>query len=113
MAKIDLEFQELSDALPAGSLIEEADDIKISVKSVTGDSYSGLSSLGVIEFLYKIRTACGVAQETANATLPDGEKLDSFPPFSFSPPANGFSQVTQTQTVLIPLDPSTIQGTNI
>lgn len=111
--KSDLNFDELNDALGGSAISFAGDDISISVKAITGDTYSALTDEGVIEFLYKFRSACSVAQNTANAVLADGEKLDSFPGFSFSPPNNGNVSVTQTQTFSIPLDTSTVQGTNV
>ena len=112
-AKIDLTFEEINTALGVTVFSASGSDIMMSVGTLTGDTYTGLTDEGIIEMLYKIRSACSTAQETVNETLADGEKLDSFPGFSFSPPADGYVTVTQSQTVRIPLDTATVIGTNI
>lgn len=111
--KTDLTFDELNTALGGSAISFAGSDITISVSAITSDSYSALTDEGVIEFLYKFRKACSEAQEVANATLSPGEKLDSFPGFSFSPPNNNEVQVTQSHTFKIPLDTSTVVGTNV
>lgn len=111
--KQDLTFDELNTALGGGAITFDTDDIKISVKAITGDTYAGMTDEGVLEMLYKLRSACSDAQETANAALADGEKLDSFPGFSFSPPVDGYVSVTQSHTVRIPLNSATVVGTNV
>lgn len=111
--KTDLTFDELNTALGGSAISHSTDDILISVKAITGDTYAGLTDEGVLEALYKIRSACSAAQATANELLASGERLDSFPGFSFSPPANGFVTVTQSHTVRIPLDSATVIGTNV
>ena len=113
MAKTDLTFDELNTALGGAAITQSGDDITISVKTVTGDTKDALTNEGVIEFLYKLRSACGIAQDTANVSEVAGDQLDSFPPFSFSPPADGYVVATQSQTVRIPLDTATVMGTNI
>ncbi len=111
-AKTDLTFEELNTALGATVFSLSGSDIVMSVSALTGDTYAALTDEGVIEALYKLRSACGTAQDTANEALAAGEQLDSFPGFSFSPPADGYVTVTQTQTVRIPLDTATVIGTN-
>lgn len=114
MAKTDLTFEELNAALGGEAITQTGSDILISVQAVTGDSYDAIMSPGVVEFMYKLRSACGTAQNDANAELPDGETgLDSFPGFSFSPPADGYVTVSQSQTVRIPLDSATVIGTSV
>ncbi|MEL7406334.1 MAG: hypothetical protein AAFN00_05150 [Cyanobacteria bacterium J06558_2] len=114
MAKTDLTFTELDTALGGGALTLERDDIKISVKAITRDTYDNLSNEGVVEFIYKLRAACTTAQDVANAALPDGEEaLSSFPAFTFSPPADGLVTVTQSQTVQIPLNTQSVIGTSV
>lgn len=114
MAKTDLTFDELNDALGGAAVTLNGTDLMISVKAITGDNYGAITDEGVIEFMYKLRSACTQAQEVGNAALPDGEEgLDSFPGFSFSPPANGYVTVSQSQTVRIPLDSATVIGTSV
>ena len=111
--KQDLTFDELNTALGGNAISINGNDIVISMSAVTGDTYTALTDEGVIEALYKIRSACSTAQDSANELLPEGEKLDSFPGFSFSPPANGLVTVTQSHTVQIPIDTATVIGTNV
>jgi len=111
--KQDLTFDEMNTALGGSAISVSGTDVLISVSAITGDAYSALTDEGVIEFLYKFRSACTSAQEVANATLADGEKLDSFPGFSFSPPNNNEVRVTQSHIFKIPLDTSTVTGTNV
>ncbi len=114
--KIDLTFSELLAELPAGSITydDPNDDIKISTKAITGDTYAALTDEGVIELLYKIRVACGKAQTTVNADLDPGDApLTTFLPFVYNAPnAAGNVIVNQVQTVRIPLSDSTVKGTN-
>ncbi len=110
--KTDLTFEELNTALGGTAISHSGNDITISVRAITGDDYTELGNEGVLEFMYKLRQYAGVAQNTANELLADGDRLDSFPGFSFSPPVDGASQVTQTQTFNIPLDTSRVNGLN-
>lgn len=115
MSKTDLTFAELNDALGGEAISFDSEnlDIKISIRVITGDTYNNLSNEGVLEALYKIRSACTTAQNTANETLDAGDRLNSFPSFSFSPPSDGFVTVTQSHTVRIPLDTAQVVGTNV
>lgn len=110
--KTDLTFAELNTALGGSAITHSGSDVTISVAAITGDSYTDIDSEGVLEFLFKLRQYAGVAQETVNESLAEGDRLDSFPGFSFSPPVDGASQVTQTQTFNIPLDTSRVNGLN-
>ncbi len=111
--KTDLTFEELNAALGVDAFSLSGNDIVVSVSAITGDNYAAISDEGTIEFLYKLRSACTTAQETANEALAAGEQLDSFPGFSYSPPAEGYVTVTQSHTVQIPLDTATVKGTNV
>lgn len=111
-AKIDLTFDELNNALGGAAISHSGDDILISVKAVTGDDKGALTNDGVIECMYKLTEACADAQNLANETLENGDKLNSFTGGSFSPPADGFVVVTRSQTVRIPLNTATVVGTN-
>lgn len=113
MAKTDLTFDELNVALGGAAITQSGDDITISVKAVTGDTKTALTDEGVIEAIYKLSVACAAAQNLANETLEVGERLNTFTGGSFSPPADGYVAVTQSQTVQIPLDSATVVGTNI
>ncbi|WP_036488030.1 hypothetical protein [Myxosarcina sp. GI1] len=111
--KEDLTFEELNTALGVDAFSLSGSDIVVSVSAITGDTYTALTDEGTIEFLYKLRSACTTAQDTANEGLTAGEQLDSFPGFSYSPPADGYVTVTQSHTVQIPLDTATVKGTNV
>jgi len=113
MPKTDLTFEELNTALGGSAITHSDDDITISVKAITGDTYDAITKEGVLEALYKIRSACSTAQNTANETLDAGDRLNSFPAVSFSPPADGFVTVTQSHTVRLPIDSATVIGTNV
>ena len=115
MAKTDLTFEELNNALGGNAIVFAGNnnDILISVKAVTGDDKDALANDGVIETIYKLTEACAKAQDTANESLPSGERLNSFNGGSFSPPADGYVTVTQSQTVQIPLNTATVVGTNV
>ncbi len=111
--KTDLTFEELNTELGAAVFSLSGSDIVMSVSALTGDTFAALTDNGILEMLYKLRSACGNAQVTVNNGLAAGEALDSFPGFSFSPPADGYVIVTQAHTVRIPLDSTTVVGTNV
>jgi hypothetical protein len=114
VAKTDLTFDELNTALGGSAISFAGGVITISVNAVTGDTYAALSDTGVLELLFKIRKACGVAQDAANETQVDGEKLAAFPRFSYSPPTpDGFVSVIQSHSVLLPLADATVVGPNL
>ncbi len=114
MSKTDLTFEELNAALGSGAIVydQATNDVLISVKAITGKQYSDLSNDGVISFVFKVRSACSIAQNEANKNLEDGEKLTSFPSFNFNTPINGYSEVTQTQSMRIPLATQEVIGKN-
>lgn len=117
----DLTFEQLNDAAIADSNIGEAifayagGILSLDIGKLTGDTFTGLTDEGFMEFMYKIRKLAGEAQivvNTAIATTPD-EELTSFPSFSFGfPSEEGLVDVTQTTTYQIPLGINTIVGTN-
>lgn len=116
-ARTDLTWQELQTELTA---LGYADVVTISggkvvldVSVVVGETVDGLSDMGVVEFLYKIRQAAGNAQATVNEDLAADEQLTSFPAFSYSAPTtDGFVGVTHVSSYLIPLNLNNIFGTN-
>ncbi|OLP18083.1 hypothetical protein BST81_13745 [Leptolyngbya sp. 'hensonii'] len=112
-AKTDLTWQELQDELPANSITVSGGKVVIDVGVLTGDTVDALTDTGVLEFLYKIREAAGLAQETVNETQVDGEKLDSFPGFTFSPVIDGYVEVSQTSSFKLPVNTAVIVGPNI
>lgn len=117
----DLTFEAINNAAIADSSIGQAifsitgDTISLNVKTLTGDSFSGLTDEGVLEFMYKLRKLCSDAQATVNelvATDPS-EELNSFPPFTFGiPSADGLVEVSQVQSMFIPLASNSVKGIN-
>lgn len=74
----DLTFQQLSDALPAGSISAAANTVTVNLGLVTGDSYATITSTGVVEALSKLLRAAQLAQATANETALAGQALAAF-----------------------------------
>src|SRR6476620_5637581 len=106
----DLAFSELAAALPAGAVTFTGGEILVHVGVITGDTYTALTDLGVVEFMYKIRSACTDAQTTSNATLDAGEAaLAAFPNFAYGiPTAAGEVPVTQITAITLPLNTGTV-----
>jgi len=81
--KEDLTFTELNTALGGTALTFDTpnSDITISLKAITGDSYTALTNTGVLKAIKKLREGGFTAQETANEAIPDEEEqLTSFGP---------------------------------
>lgn len=70
-----------------------------------GDSFTDIDNKGVVEFMFKIRKLVGEAQTLVNNSFAtnSSENLSSFPAYSYSLPINELVEVTQVQTVLLPL----------
>ncbi len=111
-AKTDLTWDELNIALGGAAVTLAGGVLTISVNAVTGDTYAALTEEGVLEFMYKLRSACGNAQTTANESLETGEQLASFPPYAFGPLVDEEVSVTQLQTIALRLDTSKAFGIN-
>jgi hypothetical protein len=109
----DITFEQLNTALGANAITFAAGKLTIDTALVTGDTYSAVTNAGVLELMYKLRAACGVAQNTINATETDGSKLDAFPSFSYSPPVDGYVTVTQIQKSKLPINTSVVIGNQI
>lgn len=112
--KDDLTFAELAAELPAGALTFAAGDVTLSLSTVTGDVYAGLTDPGVVEAIYKILRGAARAQITANDLLDPAAgdiELGAFPQSAFSiPDENGEVSVTQRVLVNIPLNDATVKG---
>ena len=112
-AKTDLNFDELNAALGVEAFYSSGEDVVLSVSALTGNTFTALTDEGVIKLIYKLRSACSKAQDTANEGLEPGQELLTFSGFSFSAPdVNGYVTVTQSHTVRIPLDTNNVQGRN-
>lgn len=114
MALNDLTWAQLQAAVSTPDFVTWTSDDGIILKPslLTGDSYSGLTSEGLIEFMYKLHLACSAAQSSLNSGLAIGERLSSFPAFSASAPVSGYVTVTQQIISRIPLNPNSVIGTN-
>lgn len=113
MATIDdLTFQQLANALPTGTITFANGSPIINVKTMTGDTYTDLNATGVIEALYKLREACGSAQNTVNGALTEADiPLNAFPDYSYGAPTlQGKVPVIQETQVFLAIDASNIKG---
>ena len=115
--KTDLTWAELNTALIANgysnAVVVSNGKVIIDIGVLVGESIDALTDGGVCETLYKLRDAAGVAHTTANTSLPTGEKLLSFPGYSYSSPdAAGEEGVTQVSNFTIPLNFNQILGSN-
>jgi hypothetical protein len=115
--KQDLTFTELNTALGGAAITLDApnSDILISVKAITGNSYTALTNTGVLKATKKIRESAYNAQETANKSIPDeAEHLTTY-----SPPTNqGYSSgeggvvFSFTETYINHIDFNVVTGSN-
>lgn len=108
----DLTLTLLAAKLPANAFTETADDVTISVKTITGDANVQLTSESVAEFLSKMLTAAADAEDDYN-TANQGNQINSYASPNLGVPvsdgAGGFtSNRTHTLTVVAPLDLSGI-----
>lgn len=89
-------------------------DILLSVKAITGDTYTGLTDAAFVEFIWKLREFAAEAQATVNDGKPAADQLISFPArtagvfdtASYSQPLTG------TIRVEIKADPNNVVGSN-
>jgi hypothetical protein len=115
----DLTWQQLSDALPAGSITYDATaGIRIHPSVLTGDAYNGLTATGVIEAIAKLLNGCAKAQATINASSAIGSRLNAFAQPAIGVPTadsnnNYFATVTYTLQTRNPLDLNTVLGPQI
>lgn len=108
----DLTFAQLNEASLADPMIADeifafsGDTIYLDLKKLTGDTFSGINDNGVVEFMFKLRNIAEKAQNLVNNLLATNasENLTSFPPYTYGLPSNdGLIEVTQIQTVLLPI----------
>lgn len=109
----DLTFAQLDAALGGNVITLTGGALTINVNALTGDTYTAIDNTGVLELMYKLRTACGVAQESVNNVTTSGETLSAFPTVTFSNIVNGIVSVTQSQSFKLPLDNSTVIGRSV
>lgn len=116
----DLTWQQLQNAIAVPNAITydpQTDDIKISVKALTGDTFNGLFDARVIEFASKLLSACRNAQTQANSNAVAGSRLNAFQAPQFGVPfqQNGefYALITHTMTAQAPVSFDEIQGTQI
>jgi hypothetical protein len=113
----DLTFQQLQDAIgSAGAISYDATEgIRIKIAAITGDTYTGLTSTGVIEALSKLLAAAYKAQVTVNASAPIGARLNAFSQPALGIPtgdANGnyYTVATYTMQSQSPIDLNSVVG---
>jgi len=122
----DLTFDQLSDALPADSVLAIAAGgavanagLYLNVSAITGDAITDLADEGVIETLLKLIQAGAKAQTTINATAGPGSRLNAFPATTYGAPildeASGtyFSTVSGTVIGRAPLSIDSLVGPQI
>lgn len=115
--KEDLTFTELNTALGGTAITLDApnSDILISVKAITGDSYTALTNAGVLKILKKLREGAYDAQETANeAITEETEQLRTFgPPVNLGYVAAENGVVTRLQEDYVnPVNFNVVTGSN-
>ncbi|MCU0534227.1 MAG: hypothetical protein MUD14_10070 [Hydrococcus sp. Prado102] len=108
----DLTFQQLAEALPAGSMTFANGTITLDIEKVTGEDYASLNVGGVVKFLYRLRAAAGSAQNTVNGALTGADvPLDAFPEFSFGQTDTlGNVPVSQVTQVYLSINPNKVRG---
>jgi len=122
----DLTFDQLSDALPADSVLALAAGaavanagVYLNVSAITGDAITALADDGVIETLLKLIQAGSKAQTTINATAAAGSRLNAFPATTYGAPilddatGNYFSTVSGTVIGRAPLSIDSLVGPQI
>jgi hypothetical protein len=112
----DLKWAEINAESPSDIASFNTDDIVISLKNLTGDTYSSLDDEGVCEALYKLSDLIRKAQSTKNtANSPvAGEALNVISPFTFvGPDENGTVFVTATTRFTAQLNANNAKGQNI
>ena len=83
----DLTWNDLASKLASGAIfVDTTKGLCISASLVTGDAIAALTAEGVAEFVYKLLKAANGAQESKNATLAIGSRLNVFDSPSLSSP---------------------------
>ena len=104
----DLTLTELADKLPANTFTQTADDVTVSLKTLTGEAAVQLEDEVLAEVVTKLLSGAASAQVDHNAV--DGaEPIASYPQPNFgNPVAQGDGSFTARRThtiaVAIPLD---------
>jgi hypothetical protein len=115
--KEDLTFAELNTALGGTAVVLDApnSDIKVSLKAITGDSYTALTNTGVLKAMKKLREAAYDAQQTANEDIEtETEQLRTFsPPVNLGYVAAEGGVVTRLQEEYVnPINFNVVTGSN-
>lgn len=115
--KEDLSFTELNTALGGAALTLDApnSDILVSLKAITGDSYTALTNAGVLKAVKAIQDGAFTAQETANESLVDeAEHLTTYSPVvnqGYSSEENGVIFAYQARYIN-PVNLNMVTGSN-
>jgi hypothetical protein len=101
----------------AFSFDDPTDDILLSLKTLTGDTYTGLTNLCITEVIHKLITACQEAQVTVNSAngVDTEEQLRSFPPSTTGAfdPTTLKIPIRHSIEVSLSVDPNNVIGVNI
>lgn len=107
----DLSFQQINSFLGSNVFTIDGPKISLDVSAITGDTYSELSDLGIVEFAFKFLKACYDTQSSLNRSA-------TTPLTSFSNPFYGTVQNATPPTIegsitvtgIIPLDIDSVVG---
>lgn len=112
----DLTFNQLSNALPAGSIIvDSTHGVMLKASAITGDSIDDLNDTGVVETLFKLVRAANQAQNVVNQNASAGQRLNAFPaPVPSTPTIGANNEIRARMTVSVvaemPVDPNAAIG---
>jgi len=112
---MDLTFQRVNQVFGSEVFSFDGDNVTLNVGAITGDTYGGLTDMGIIEFAYKLMKVFYDTQVDFNLTRTTN-RLNSF-----SSPFYGSVQNTTTPKIIagitvigeMPLAVDTINGTNV
>lgn len=109
------QFEGADDALFVGEDTAGNITVLISVAALTGGTVENLTDTGVIKLVTRLTDLCRKAQQAANETQIDGEKLNAFPqPVSSGTLQNGYVDVVESiKSRIIVSSATQIQGSTI
>lgn len=112
----DLTWSEVNAEATSAIASFDVDDVIISLKALTGDTFTGLDDEGVCEALYKLSNLIRKAQGTKNdaGSPAAGEALNVISPFTFTgPDEDGVVLVSATTRFTAALDAGNAKGQTI
>jgi hypothetical protein len=109
----DLTLQQIADKLPAGSIVQDGNDVTISLKTVTGETAVQLSDAKASEAIAKLLNGCSAAQIAYNTANPSAQ-ISTFSSPAFGIPVNEggvfVADASYNVTVSVPLNLDNIMG---